>query len=87
MPRERAAKITRLRLGYTRLTEVHKFGNSYPPDCPHCEETLDIDHMLLTPCDYLEQEQQQHRVGPLDEHRYFDNVVSYMKVISVYPEI
>ena len=39
--------ITRLRIGHTKVTKPHILSRGPPITCHHCEQTLNIDHVLL----------------------------------------
>ena len=84
LPRSLAVRLTRLRLGRIRLTECYKFTSSPPPTCEFCEEQLTVDHILLSPCDHLEEQQRRFGIGPLNNSEYFEQTMEYAKAIGVW---
>ena len=53
--------ITRLRIGYTRATKSHILSRGPPTACPHCGQTLTIEHILLyVQCTVLQQSRDEY---------------------------
>jgi hypothetical protein len=38
--------VSRLRMGYTRITQAYKLDNSPQPECQTCQKTLSVCHIL-----------------------------------------
>ena len=51
--------ITQLRIGHTKATKSHMLSRGPPTTCPHCGQTLTIDHMLLE-CAALQEIRDEH---------------------------
>ena len=46
--RQNQTKITRCRIGHTRLTHAYLLTNDQPPFCIYCNEPFTVKHFLIT---------------------------------------
>nr|XP_042896049.1 uncharacterized protein LOC122268979 [Parasteatoda tepidariorum] len=81
-------KLTRLRIGHTRLTHLHLLFGEPPPQCNTCDVLLSIHHILIT-CPYFN----RHRLaffgssilsmGDLLGDSHHPNIFAFLRAIGI----
>jgi hypothetical protein len=46
LPRHDQVVVSRLRMGYTRITQAYRLDNRPQPECQTCQRTLSVPHIL-----------------------------------------
>ena len=90
--RRHETKITRLRIGHTRLTHGHHMSRGRPPECPQCGLTpLTTEHLLIE-CQSTKQIRDQLKL-PDDLRRLLGEecptapLIEYLKELQILDEI
>ena len=87
--REEACKITRLRLGCTKLTHEHLLQKKDQPNCQHCNEKLTVEHILIN-CNKYHQTRIKYKINNmniLNEPHHLLNIIKFLKDINLFDEI
>ena len=85
-------RLTRLRIGHTRLTHSHKLESGDPPMCGPCQTYLTVKHILVDCCEYCRVRQKYHLNGKLiteilNNDIDIDNVMNFLKEINLFDQI
>ena len=91
--RKDAIKITRLRIGHTRLTHGFLLNGEDKPECIECEEDLTVQHILMECGNHALDRMQffEPRDTPmsvlLSNEEYVNKVIGFLHRIELYKEI
>lgn len=85
--RKSAVKMTRLRLGHSRLTHSHLFSSTEePPSCNACGERLTTQHLVLQPCAALEQQMRSCGLtaDSIKDMNQYGNIIKYLRELNYF---
>lgn len=90
LKRSEAMKITRLRLGHTRLTHGHFMAKEDPRKCK-CDETLTVEH-IFNDCPMMRTARKKFKIESIhslgiDKEENYRNIVRFLKKTKLYHEI
>ena len=90
--RRNEVKITRLRIGHTRLTNGHYLSRGRPPECAHCGTTPLTTKHFLTECRVTKHLRDQMNLPNdlqklLGEKCPVDSLMNYLKEIRILDDI
>lgn len=86
--RRDAVKITRLRLGHTRLTHGHIMTKEDPSIC-NCGEVITVEH-IFNSCKLTRKARKEYKIENifvLNEDTKFKDIIKFIKKIRVYNDI
>jgi ribonuclease HI/endonuclease/exonuclease/phosphatase family metal-dependent hydrolase len=89
LPRRSQVVLSRLRMGYTRLTESYRMQREMPPFCERCNRNVTVTHILWD-CDEFGEARRKHgiSVNCLDDNLdQAKKTISYLKEIDLFYEI
>jgi ribonuclease HI len=93
LSRKDSVKVTRLRIGHTRLTHSFNFLGEDVPMCIECEVEMSVKHVLLT-CGQFALQRSQHYDWRevslqelLTEREYAEKVLQFLKDIGWYAQL
>ena len=84
-------KISRLRLGHTRLTHGHLLAKENQPLCEFCHENITVEHVLIDCPQYVE-ERRNLKIGHISEAlgeniHNLNDTIRFLKAINMYHKI
>lgn len=88
MTRRDQVVLNRVSLGHTRLTHVHYITKEPTPLCPHCNERLDVDHLIFL-CPLYEQQRVQCNLTKTSLKGIGEpsrNVIKFIKDIGLFAD-
>ena len=89
MKREDLCKITRLRLGHTKVTHQHLFQQQSHTLCDTCNQSLNVEHIIIY-CTKYDQERRKHNINNiniLNETNKFKDIIQYLQETNLYNEL
>ena len=93
LSRRDAWKVTRLRIGHTRITDSYKLVGGDVPWCIACEERVTVKHILMTCGNNARIRMQYYDHTEVSFHDllskkgYIDKVLEFLKEVDLYNEI
>ena len=85
-------RLTRLRIGHTRLTHSHILMRDDPPVCDSCQSFLTVKHILVDCSEYSRVRRKYHLHGKsineiLDDDLDVDNLMKFLKEVNLFDQI
>ena len=85
-------RLTRLRIGHTRLTHSHILMRDDPPVCDSCQSFLTVKHILVDCSEYSRIHRKYHLHGNLiteilDDDVDVDNLMNFLKEVNLFDQI
>ena len=85
--RENQTKLTRCRIGHTRLTHAYLHTNDQPPFCISCNESFTVKHFLITCTEFNHIRKKYYTAKTVKELFYdisSDKIINFLKEINLF---
>ena len=88
--RENQTRLTRCRIGHTKLNHAYLLTNDQPPFCISCNEPFTVKHVLITCTEFNHVRKKNYTAKTVKElfsDTPFDKIMNFLKEINLFNKL